>query len=142
MSFQLDSCTPAPVCVSKTYTFENLDRITPNTEYLGDSSKTDWVSSGQPVIYDNNLLLTMPVDSVGTLLTSSTYMWYGNMQATLKTSRGVGVVTAFILLSDVKDEIDYEFVGADLESAQSNYYFQGVPNCSFPTLLGHPQMRY
>jgi beta-glucanase (GH16 family) len=41
----------------------------------------------------------------------------------------VGVVTAFILLSDVKDEIDYEFVGADLESAQSNYYFQGIPDC-------------
>jgi len=55
-------------------------------------------------------------------------MWYGNVKATFKTSRGQGVVTAFILLSDVKDEIDYEFVGADLESAQSNYYFQGIPN--------------
>jgi beta-glucanase (GH16 family) len=55
-------------------------------------------------------------------------MWYGNVQAKFKTSRGVGVVTAFILLSDVKDEIDYEFVGADLEVAQSNYYFQGIPD--------------
>jgi beta-glucanase (GH16 family) len=58
-------------------------------------------------------------------------MWFGNVQATFKTSRGAGVVTAFILLSDVKDEIDYEFVGADLESAQSNYYFQGIPNCEY-----------
>jgi len=55
-------------------------------------------------------------------------MWYGNVQAKFKTSRGAGVVTAFILLSDVKDEIDYEFVGADLEVAQSNYYFQGIPD--------------
>lgn len=127
-SFNLDSCTPEPVCVSKTYTFENMDGITSNTEYLGDSSKTDWVMSGEAVIYNDNVLLTMPVDSVGTLLASSTYMWYGNMKATFKTSRGQGVVTAFILLSDVKDEIDYEFVGADLETAQSNYYFQGIPN--------------
>jgi len=55
-------------------------------------------------------------------------MWYGNVQATFKTSRGAGVVTAFILLSDVKDEIDYEFVGVDLETAQTNFYFQGIPN--------------
>jgi len=72
--------------------------------------------------------LTMPEGSVGTLLASSTYMWYGNVQATFKTSRGAGVVTAFILLSDVKDEIDYEFVGVDLETAQTNFYFQGIPN--------------
>ena len=47
----------------------------------------------------------------------------------MKSSRGVGVVSAFILLSDVKDEIDFEFVGADLANAQSNYYFQGITNC-------------
>lgn len=86
------------------------------------------MSSGQPVSYQNDVLLTMAPDSVGTLLASTTYMWYGNVQATFKTSRGAGVVTAFILLSDVKDEIDYEFVGVDLEDAQTNYYFQGIPN--------------
>jgi len=119
---------PEPVCQSKTYTFENMDGITSKTEYLGDSSTTDWVMDGQAVNYNNNVLLTMAPDTVGTLLASSTYVWYGNIQATFKTSRGAGVVTAFILLSDVKDEIDYEFVGVDLESAQSNYYFQGIPN--------------
>jgi beta-glucanase (GH16 family) len=49
--------------------------------------------------------------------------------ARFKTSRGQGVVTAFILFSDVKDEIDYEFVGSDLDTAQSNYYHQGITNC-------------
>ncbi|TVY23545.1 putative glycosidase [Lachnellula hyalina] len=127
MSFGLDSCVAAPVCESKTYNFNNLDRVMSNTKYLGDSSKTDWVADGNPQLYNNNLLLTMAPDSVGTLLASSTYMWYGNVKATFKTSRGQGVVTAFILLSDVKDEIDYEFVGADLETAQTNYYFQGIP---------------
>lgn len=128
MSNALDSCVPEPVCQSKTLTFPNLDSISPNTKYLGDSSKADWVSSGQPVSYQNNVLLTMAPDTVGTLLASTTYMWYGNVQAKFKTSRGAGVVTAFILLSDVKDEIDYEFVGVDLNTAQSNYYFQGIPD--------------
>jgi len=74
------------------------------------------------------MLLTMAPKTVGTVLASSTYLWYGNVKATFKTSRGQGVVTAFILLSDVKDEIDYEFVGADLGTAQTNYYFQGITN--------------
>jgi beta-glucanase (GH16 family) len=130
-SFSLNSCTPAPVCESKTYTFDSLDGIAPNDKYLGDASKADWVSSGNPLIYQGDLLLTMAPNSVGTLLASTSYMWYGNVQAKFKTSRGQGVVTAFILLSDVKDEIDYEFVGAELQVAQSNYYFQGIPDCKW-----------
>lgn len=47
----------------------------------------------------------------------------------MKSSRGVGVVSAFILMSDIKDEIDFEFVGNDLQTAQSNFYFQGITNC-------------
>jgi beta-glucanase (GH16 family) len=98
-------------------------------QYLGDASKTDWVMDGQAVIYQDTVLLTMAPNTVGTVLATSTYMWYGNVKARFRTSRGQGVVTAFILLSDVKDEIDYEFVGVELTTAQSNYYFQGIPDC-------------
>jgi beta-glucanase (GH16 family) len=131
-SNQLDSCVPAPICKSQEYSFTSLDGITPNTEYLGDSNTTQWVSSGQPVAFDNSVLLTMAPNTVGTLLASTSYVWYGKVGATLKTSRTAGVVTAFILLSDVKDEIDFEFVGTDLNSVQSNFYFQGIPICSSP----------
>lgn len=127
-SFSLDSCVPEPVCKSQTYTFNDINSIQENTVYLGDASKADWVASGKPIAYKDNVLLTMAPDSVGTLLASTTYMWYGNVQAKFKTSRGQGVVTAFILLSDIKDEIDYEFVGVELETAQTNYYWQGIPS--------------
>lgn len=70
----------------------------------------------------------MPKGSVGTVISSTTYMWYGNVKARLKTARGRGVVSAFILFSDVKDEIDYEYVGVDLSTAQTNYYFHGIPD--------------
>lgn len=85
--------------------------------------------AGRAAQYKDSVLLTMPRKSVGTVLASTAYMWYGNVKATFKTSRGKGVVTAFILLSDVKDEIDYEFVGVDLNTAQTNYYFQGITDC-------------
>ncbi|KAH8601278.1 concanavalin A-like lectin/glucanase domain-containing protein [Bisporella sp. PMI_857] len=129
-SFSLNSCVPEPVCKDTKSDFSSMDRITSKTKYLGDSSKTDWVMDGEAVAYNGEVLLTMADGTVGTLLASSTYMWYGNVKATFRTSRGQGVVTAFILLSDVKDEIDYEFVGVDLETAQTNFYWHGVPNYS------------
>lgn len=114
---------------------DSLDRVVSIDKYLGNASEADWVSSGDPLIYNDNLLLTMPANSTGTVLASTVYMWYGNVKAKLKSSRGDGVVTAFILLSDVKDEIDFEFIGADLTTSQTNYYFQALPICkSYPCI--------
>lgn len=127
-SFQLGSCAPAPICEDKTYTWDNLDDIAINTKYLGNASKSDWVYSGQPLTKDGNLLLTMANGTVGTLFANNHYVWYGKISGKVKSSRGKGVVTAFILLSDVKDEIDFEFVGSDLDNVQTNYYFQGIPD--------------
>ncbi len=128
-SNSLDSCVPAPVCESKNFQFDNLDGVVSNTKYLGDASTADWVSSGTPLSYNNSVLLTMAQGTVGTLLSSTHYVWYGKTTAKFTTSAGAGVVTAFILLSDVKDEIDFEFVGVELTTAQTNFYFQGITNC-------------
>lgn len=129
-SFDLQSCVAAPVCQSNDFKLNSLDDVVPNTQYLGDSSKANWVSSGTPVVYnDEAILLTMAPSTVGTLLMSTHYVWYGKISATLTTSQGPGVVTAFIMMSDVKDEIDFEFVGVDMTHAQSNYYFQGITDC-------------
>ena len=126
---------PAPTCKSEDYKLTSLDSMQPNTEYLGDASKANWVYSGQPKPYTDDegdqILLTMPQQSVGTLLATNHYVWYGKISAQMKSSRGAGVVSAFILLSDVKDEIDFEFVGTDLKNAQSNFYYQGITNCMY-----------
>ena len=126
----------APVCKSEDYKLTSLDDVQANTYYLGDADDKNWVSSGMPVVYnDEAILLTMAPDTVGTLLMSSHYVWYGKISATMTTSQGQGVVTAFIMMSDVKDEIDFEFIGVDLENAQSNYYFQGITDCKSSTRL-------
>ena len=131
-SHSLESCVAAPACKSSDYKLTSLNGITANTEYLGDASTSNWVSSGTPVEYNgDSVLLTMAPNTVGTLLMSTRYVWYGKISATMTTSQGAGVVTAFIMMSDVKDEIDFEFVGVDLEHAQSNYYFQGITDCKW-----------
>ena len=127
-SFSLSACAPAPVCKSATYDFSTLSALESNTKYLGDASLADWVYSGTPLPYSQDILLTMSEGTVGTLVASTHYVWYGKVSAVMKTSAGAGVVTAFILLADSKDEIDFEFVGIELSTAQTNFYNQGVTN--------------
>jgi beta-glucanase (GH16 family) len=62
----------------------------------------------------------------GTLLTSTHYVHYGQITARVKTGRWAGVVTAFISMSDIKDEIDWEFPGNQTTQGQTNYFWQGV----------------
>ena len=119
---------PAPVCKSASYQFNDNKALEDQQKYLGDASKADWVYSGQPVNNKGQLWLTMNEGSVGTLVKSTHFMWYGNAKARFSTAAGAGVVTAFIILGDAKDEIDFEMVGVELESAQTNFYSQGVTN--------------
>jgi len=126
MSNSLNSCVPGPTCQSKEYDLKDLSNVQSIDKYLGDASKVDWQSQGDPQIYNgDSTLLTMAQGTVGTLLASTHYIWYGKVCATLTTAQGQGVVTAFILMSDVKDEIDFEWIGVDTDRVQSNYYSQG-----------------
>jgi beta-glucanase (GH16 family) len=127
-SHSLDSCVPAPTCKSQDYKLKSLDDVMALDKFLGDTSSVNWVSTGKPVIYNDAILLTMAQDTVGTLLESAHYVWYGKICAKMTTSGGQGVITAFIMMSGVRDEIDFEFIGTDLNHAQSNWYSQGVTN--------------
>jgi beta-glucanase (GH16 family) len=96
-SYTIDSCMPAPVCKSKTYTFENISKsLADYSSYLGDPSTADWTYSGNPLQYGDNVLLTMPANSGGTVIMSTEYVWYGQVSCTMKTSESQGVVTAFM----------------------------------------------
>lgn len=125
-SFSMDSCVPAPTCKDVDFKFDTKDGIVSINDYLGDADKASWVRSGETALYNDYTLLTMPKGSTGTVLSSTSYMWYGNVKARMKTARGRGVISGFILFSDIQDEIDYEWIGVDLETAQTNFYFQGV----------------
>ncbi|KAI5959098.1 UTR2 [Candida pseudojiufengensis] len=130
-SYNLTACMPMPRMYDYQKTFDSKDDIQAielQTEYLGNASEADWVYTGWVDYYDNALLLQMPNHTTGTVVSSTKYLWYGKIGATLKTSHGGGVVSAFILFSDVQDEIDFEYVGYDLVHPQSNYYAQGILN--------------
>lgn len=119
---------PMPRMDSFNTSFSSIDDIPEYTSYLGNASEADWVYSGYIDTYDDALLVQMPNQTTGTVVSSTKYLWYGKISVTMKSARGVGVITAFITFSDVKDEIDYEFRGFNLTDPQSNFYSQGLLN--------------
>jgi len=122
---------PMPVCQNANHTFADNSRILPNsTDFDGNATKYDWVVDKGNIINTNSsggaLGMILTENNGGTRLSSTRYVHYGTITARVKTGRWAGVVTAFITMSDIKDEIDWEFPGAQTTEGQTNYYWQGV----------------
>ncbi|KAG7095355.1 hypothetical protein E1B28_006114 [Marasmius oreades] len=126
-SFSLTSCKPNPVCKSTTYNFSNTSRILSNATYFdGDVEKYDWtVDKGSIQNSGSDIAMILTSSNGGTRLSSTRYVHYGKITATMKTGRWPGVVTAFITMSNIKDEIDWEMPGNRVTEAQTNLFWQG-----------------
>jgi len=128
-SHTLTSCMPEPVCESSNITFNSFDRILMNQSLFdGNASKWDFILNEGNIqnTTAGELVMILTEANNGTRLSSTRYVHYGQLTARLKTGRWGGVVTAFITMSDIKDEIDWEFPGNQTTQGQTNYFWQGV----------------
>jgi len=117
---------PNPVCQDSNFIFENTTRIQRAEDYNGNASNYDWVLEGGNItIVEESLAMILTESNGGTRLASTRYMHYAKMTARVKTGRWPGVVTAFITMSDIHDEIDWEWPGNNTKQAQSNWFWQG-----------------
>ncbi|GJN88309.1 hypothetical protein Rhopal_001274-T1 [Rhodotorula paludigena] len=120
-----------PVCSSSNYTFSDDSRIQRNhSAWNGDASAYDFTldvldSSNPPLVANNELVLTLTENGGGTRVSTTRNVLYGTIQANMRTVATAGVVTAFITMSGVKDEIDYEWTGGNTDEVQSNWYWEG-----------------
>lgn len=60
-----------------------------------------------------------------TLLQSNFYIFFGVMEAHIKMAKGAGIISSVILQSDDLDEIDWEWVGYNTSSVQSDFFGKG-----------------
>jgi len=125
-SFNATSCAPNPICISNQYTFGDQNRLVDTASFNGDPATADWTTGGQPLYQNGNIILTLAKGSGGTKISTTRYVYYGKMTARLRTSRGAGVVSSFITMSNVKDEIDWEWVGKNTLQGQSNFFYRGT----------------
>ncbi|KAL3423019.1 glycosyl hydrolase family 16 [Phlyctema vagabunda] len=56
---------------------------------------------------------------------SQFYIFWGSFSVVMRAAPGQGVVSSMVLQSDDLDEVDWEFIGGNATSVQSNYYGKG-----------------
>ncbi|CEQ39982.1 SPOSA6832_01574 [Sporobolomyces salmonicolor] len=132
-------CAPVPVCQSSNvrpsslpaYTFPDTSRIQTNlTAWDGDATKYDFTLDHQDnnstsIVQNGELVLVLTEEGGGTRVSTTRSVLYGQIAASIKTVGAAGTVTAFITMSGVKDEIDWEFTTNNTDQGQTNYYWEG-----------------
>jgi beta-glucanase (GH16 family) len=68
---------------------------------------------------------------------SEWYIFFGTVEVVLKASEGQGVVSSFVLESDDLDEIDWEWLGGDFTTVESNYFGKG-DTTTYDRAIYHP----
>ncbi|KAJ7593282.1 concanavalin A-like lectin/glucanase domain-containing protein [Mycena floridula] len=127
-SFAENSCKPNPVCKTQTYNFQDTSRILmDSTQFDGSPDTYDWVVDGGNVeVKNDELVMILTETNAGTRLSSTRFIHYGTVTATMKTGRWDGVVVGFITMSSIRDEIDWEFPGSATTQGQTNFFWQGA----------------
>ena len=102
--------------------------ITPSdAEAINMLNTYSFIYSGYANVHHStgDILLAMPKRTTGSLIGSGSQMLYGRVSVVMRTARSPGVVTAIVLISQVGDEVDFEFIGNELLIAQTNHYYMG-----------------
>ncbi|KAL2132936.1 hypothetical protein VTI74DRAFT_3157 [Chaetomium olivicolor] len=84
-------------------------------------------ADGTSLKYDGNLgaVFSINKETDAPTISSNKYIFFGQVDVTVRAARGVGVVTSFVLQSDDLDEIDWEWLGGDNARVQTNFFSKG-----------------
>jgi hypothetical protein len=84
-------------------------------------------ADGTSLKYDNELgaVFSISKDTDAPTIGSNEWMFFGQVDVTVRAARGAGIVTSFVLQSDDLDEIDWEWIGSDNAQVQHNYFSKG-----------------
>jgi len=116
--FPMNKTCPADPALGMDMTF-NFN-VTPKFEV--------WETQVGPVTWDNTNGAGLRISKQGdspTIRTKFYYFW-GRTEIIMKAAHGTGIISSVMMLSDNLDEIDWEFLGGDPTTVQTNYYGKGV----------------
>ncbi|KAI3321374.1 glycoside hydrolase family 16 protein [Xylariaceae sp. AK1471] len=111
------SCPPDPA-VGKENTV-TVDFTKGKNSFFKEADGTSLTYNGQGAAF------TMKKETDAPTITSSKYIFFGKIDVEVQVAPGTGVVTSFVLQSDDRDEIDWEWLGGDTTQVQTNYFGKG-----------------
>jgi beta-glucanase (GH16 family) len=88
-------------------------------------SVNSFSASGSPTYNSDGVSFTVSQGGDAPQLTSIFYIMFGRVEITMKAAPGAGIVSSLVLESDDLDEIDMEWLGAEANEMQSNYFGKG-----------------
>ncbi|KAJ2717261.1 putative glycosidase CRH2 [Coemansia spiralis] len=136
-SFSPQSCWATPHCVESSVDFGGHRAFADIAGYNGDPATAAFVSQFEPSnarLRGDELQLELVKQpdgkGFGATVINTRAIQYGTVTAVMRSGcAGAGVVSSFIIRNDkIGDEIDFEFVGADPATVQSNYYWHNQLN--------------
>ncbi|KAF2821664.1 hypothetical protein CC86DRAFT_458822 [Ophiobolus disseminans] len=89
------------------------------------SASDSFTAQGNPTYGKDGVSFTVAKSGDSPQLISKWYIMFGKVEISLKAAPGAGIVSSFVLQSDTLDEIDWEWLGADANEVQSNYFGKG-----------------
>lgn len=88
-------------------------------------ASSQFTAQGNPTFGSNGASFTVAKSGDAPLLMSNWYIMFGHVEIKMKAAPGAGIVSSSVLQSDDLDEIDWEWLGAQDNQVQSNYFGKG-----------------
>ena len=89
---------------------------------LGSGNVDFVINVGEVENTPDGAVLTLKKGKPGTKITSVCALHRGKVTFEIQTAWSVGVITSAVLMGDVGEEVDLEFLGGHLTSVQSNLF--------------------
>lgn len=89
------------------------------------SPSDSFTPQGNPTYDSDGVSFTVAKSGDSPQLTSKWYIMFGKVDIEVQAAPGAGIVSSFVLQSDTLDEIDWEWLGADPDQVQTNYFGKG-----------------
>jgi beta-glucanase (GH16 family) len=118
----------SPACPGDSGIGNQKPFFTDFTKVSGTSAPSGWsYADGTTMSYDasNGADFKISTNTGAPTISSEQYIMFGNVSVYAKASPGTGIVSSFILESDDLDEIDWEWLGSNDTSVESNFFGKG-----------------
>ncbi|UPX09551.1 Licheninase [Ascochyta rabiei] len=89
------------------------------------SASDSFTPQSNPTYGNDGVSFTISKSGDAPQLTSKWYIMFGKVDVVLKAAPGAGIVSSFVMQSDTLDEIDWEWLGADPDEVQTNFFGKG-----------------
>ncbi|KIM99579.1 glycoside hydrolase family 16 protein [Oidiodendron maius Zn] len=137
------------LALGQTYTkCQPLNTTCPPDDALGTSHDFNFNSStvlaqgfdttiGEVGYGDNGLEFTISKKGDMPTVVSNFYIFWGSVSVVMRAAKGQGIISTIVLLSDDLDEVDWEMMGGNATTAESNYFGKGNTT-TYDRALYHP----